>query len=187
MRTMRKLLLILVATPLIAGPAMWKLNQLCQLSQDSCDAWGMLHFVLSDRLALAGTALILMALLTVLWAVIRDPLDSDEDDEEGISEEKKVNLNATVVMLVVFVAYLGASIALLMRTSLDHVEQNPGSVSIFVWKVMGPIYGAGFVYPLLWSVNDYFVKPASNILLGVLFLTTVGAIYMAQKSIVLGF
>lgn len=51
---------------------------------------------------------------------------------------------------------------------------------------MGPVYGAGLVYPLMWHANDYFVKPASNLLLAGLFLVTVGAVYLMQKSIVLG-
>ena len=137
---MRKLgALVLVSLPLllIAAPTLWKLRQLCELKQESCESWNLLEFVLNDRLALAASVLLAVAMVTLIWTVVRAPTDGS-DDEEEISEERKLKLNGNVAALIVFVAYLGASAAILMSTEFDVFLDDPQVANIFAFRVNGP-------------------------------------------------
>ena len=87
-----------------------------------------------------------------------------------------------MVAFVVFLLYLGGSLAILISATNDLGQFDADNPEIFVWKIMGPLYGSVFVWMTFWHMNEYFVKPVSNIVLLLLFSATFGSISLFVKS-----
>jgi hypothetical protein len=168
---------------LIGGFAIWQVRKTCLLQRDDCDYYGLLESVLSDRLLLIGSVIILGVLLQITWHIV----GLARAGKLGIQQdppERKFNVSGLMVALVVFLVYLGGSLVILISTTNDLGQFDAGNPNIFVWTIMGPQYGCAFVFMVLWHLNEYFVKPVSNIVLLLLFLATFGSIYLFIKSII---
>ncbi len=179
---------LLLVWALIAAPAVWRIRELCLLHREECGYSDLVDWVLSDRVSLIGAGLVLSAMLFIGWHFAR----MIRGGSFGIAEEdeppaRRLNVNGLWVALVVAVVYVGVSAAILTSASVDADLLDPGNVNLFVWKLMGPIYGVPLVFMILWHLNDFIVKPVSNAVLVVLFLATFGSVYLVIKSTVLSF
>lgn len=171
---------LLLLYALIGGPAIWRIRRNCLLQHEDCDYYGLLEWVLSDRLSLFVSIMFLSLLLFLTWQFI----GLARDGKLGIEEdppEPKYNVSGLLVALVVFFLYLGVSLAVLMSATNELGQFDDVNPNIFVWKFMGPLFGSGLVWMTFWHINDYFVKPASNVVLLLLFSATFGLVYFFAK------
>lgn len=168
---------------LIGGSGIWQIRRSCLLLRDECDFYGLLDWVLSDRYSLIGSVILLGVLLHITWHIVglarAGKLGIEEDPPEP-----KFNVSGVMVALVVFLLYLGGSLAILMSAANDLGSLRPDNTVVFMWKILGPIYGSTFVWMTLWHINDYFVRPVSNIVLLLLFSATAGSIYLFAKLMI---
>lgn len=175
--------LLLLVYVLIGGVAIRQIRETCLLEREDCDYYGLVEWVLSDRLTLIASVILLHVLLYITWNFIRlaraGKLGIEEDPPEP-----KFNVSGLVAALVVFVLYLGGSLAVLMSGTSDLGQLGAENAEIFVWKFLGPMYGAPVIWMIFWHMNDYFVKPVSNVVLLLLFSATFGAIYLFVKMMI---
>ncbi len=169
----------------IGGYALWQLRQSCLLEREDCDASGLLESVLSNRLTLIGSILVLAVLLQITWHFIGLARSGRLGVEED-PPEPRFDANGVVVAIVVFVMFLAISLAVLFSAIDDTAAAlDPVSASMYVWKLNGPLIAAPLVFGVLWMVNDYFSKPAPGVALLLLFFATFGALYWAIKTLFL--
>jgi len=177
----KAILILLPIYVLIGGYAIWQVRNNCLLHREDCGYYGLFETVLSDRFVLLGSIIVLGMLLSITWHTI----GLARDGKLGIQQdppERKFNVSGLTVAIVVFLIYLGGSLAILMSATNDLGQFDANNPDIFVWTIMGPQYGCALVFMVLWHLNDYFVKPVSNIVLLLLFLATFGSIYLFIKS-----
>ena len=174
----RGLLLIYL---LIVGLAVWKIRGICLLRRDDCGPLGLLDTVLSERLVMIGSAILLSLLVFITFHVLARARDGTLGAEQE-SPERKFKFNGLWVSIVVFLLYLGGSSVVVMSGSIGPYDIGPDNVNSFVWTTLGPLYGCAFVFIVLWHLNDYFVKPASAIVLFLLFAATFASISFLIKS-----
>ncbi len=179
----KAILVLLPIYVLIGGFAIWQVRKTCLLQRDDCDFYGLFESVLSDRLLLIGSVIILGVLFQITWHIV----GLARAGKLGIQQdppERKFNVSGLMVALVVFLVYLGGSLVILISATNDLGQFDADNPNIFVWTIMGPQYGCALVFMVLWHLNEYFVKPVSNIVLLLLFLATFGSIYLFIKSII---
>ena len=170
----------------IGGYAVWQLRQFCLLEREDCGAPALLETMLSNRFMLIGSILVLAVLLQITWHVIKLARAGELGVEED-PPEPKFDVSGVVVAIVVFVLYLGVSLAFVLSALNDTGDLlDPMSASLFAWKLNAPMIIAPIVFAVLWHINDYFSRPAPGIVLLSLFFATGGAIYWAIKSLFLG-
>ena len=180
----KAILFLLPIYLLIGGFAIWQVRKSCLLQRDDCDYAGLLESVLSNRVLLAGSVIGLAVLLQVTWHTV----GLARTGQLGVQQdppEPKFKVNGLAVALVVFLIYLGGSFLILMGATNEVGLLHTDKPNTFVWKIMGPQYGCTLVFLVLWYLNDYFIKPASNLVLFLLFLTTFGSLYLFIKSMIL--
>lgn len=181
----KAILFLLPIYLVIGGFAIWQLRKTCLLQRDDCDYAGLLESVLSNRVLLLGSVIVLAVLLQITWHTV----GLARTGQLGVQQdppEPKFNVSGLIVALVVFSVYLGGSFLILTGATNEFGVLDTDQPNIFVWKLMGPQYGCALVFLVLWHLNEYFVKPVSNGVLLLLFLTTFGLIYLFTKSIILG-
>ena len=175
---------LLVVYALILGPAIWKIRSACLVLHDNCNYHGLVEFVLSEPYMVAGSAILLGAIITITWhfaGLARSNRLGIEADEL----ERRWNVNGLMVSLLVFVLYLGVGLTILTGTASALDIREIGSVDTFFWTAFVTIKGSAIVYLVLWHVNDYFAKPAPGIVLLLLFGVTFGSLYWLAKSAIL--
>ena len=175
---------LLLLYVLIAGSAVWRIREICLLRRDDCDFHGLLETVLSERLVIIGSALLLGLLVFITVRVFARA----RDGTLGVVEEppgRKFNVNGVWVSLAVFLLYLGGAAVFLMYGAVDPSQIEPDNVNTFVLGTLGPMYGCAIVFFVLWHANDYFLRPASTLVLILLFAMTFGSVYLMIKSSIL--
>jgi len=179
----KAILVLLPIYVLIGGSAIWQVRRTCLLQRDNCDFYGLLEAVQSDRLLLIGSVIVLGALLQITWHIF----GLARAGKLGVQQDppkRKLEVSGLMIAIVVFLVYLGGSLVILISATNDFGQFDVDNPNTFVWTIMGPQYGCAFVFLVLWHLNDYFVKPASNIVLLLLFLATFSSIYLFIRSIV---
>ena len=185
MRKYKVFLGLLVVYFSIAGLAVWKIREICLLRRDDCGYHGLIETVLSERLVMIASLILLSLLVFITFHVLARARDGTLGVEQD-PPERKFNVSGFWVSIVVFLMYLGGSMVFLTIGAISPSEIGPDNVNSFVWTTLGPLYGAAIVFVVLWHLNDYFTKPVSTIVLLALFAATFGSIYILTKSSVLG-
>lgn len=176
---------LVVIYALVGGPALWKLRRNCLLKHDDCDGMVLLEWLLSDRLSLIASVIILAILLQITWhfvGLVRHGIPVEED-----KPKRRFNVNGLAIAIVVNLLYLAIALPILAGALGNLGSLDESDVSSFVWRTTGPMYGASLVLFGLWYVNDYFVKPAPFYGLLLLFLANLGVFYYVGQSLILNF
>ena len=171
---------LLLIYALIGGFATWKIRNICLLQRDDCGFRGLLETVLSERLVLIGSIVLLgLLVFMTLHVIVRA-----RDGTLGVAQDpprRKFDVNGLWVSLVVFALYLGGSAAFIASGAIDPSQINSGNASAFVWKTLAPMYGSALVFLILYHLNDYFSKPVPTIVLLLLFAATLGSVYLMLR------
>ena len=170
---------------LIGGPALWKLRRNCLLESDSCNGVALFEWALSDRLSLIASVIILAILLQISWhfiGLIRHGIPVEEE-----KPKRRFNVHGLAVAIVVNLLYLAIALPILAGALGNIGSLDESDVNSFVWRTIGPMYGASIVLLVLWYVNDYFVKPAPLAVLFLLFLGNLGLFYYVGQRLILNF
>ena len=160
---------------LIAGSVVWRVRELCLLQHDGCDYYDLLDTVFSSRLITIACAVFVGLLIFVTAHVVARL----RDNTLGIDldpPERQYNVNGYMVALVVFPLYLGGALVLLTSAASDLGQFHEDKVISFFWRAFWVMQGSLILLMIVWHLNDYFVKPASRILLFLIFIVTLGSI-----------
>lgn len=180
-RVVSALLGLLPVYLLIAGLAVWKIRAICLLRRDDCGPAGILETVLADRLVMLASVILVGMLVFLTFHIVARALAGTLDDEEA-PPRRRLNVNGLWVSIAVCALYLVGSYIFMMTGAISPNDVNPENVNAFVWTTLGPLYGSAFVFTLLWHLNDYFVKPVSNVVLLLLFAATFASIYLLTRQ-----
>lgn len=176
--------ILLLLYALIGGSAVWKLRRNCLLQQDDCNHWDLSEWVLSDRISLIASALILAVLLQITWhfvGLMRHGIPTGDKDKP----KRRFKAGGLAVAIVVNIFYVAIALGIQLSAIGDLHSVDESNLDLLMWRMIGPILGALFVFSILVHVNDYFVKPAPLVALFLLFIANIGTIYYAGKSVLL--
>jgi len=166
---------------LIALPTIWRIREICLLQRDECGYHGLLETVLSERLILIASVLIL-GLLVVLTSHVLARARAGTLGVELDPPGRRLNVSGLMVALVVSVLYTSGSLVILTSAASELEPFSVEKADSFFWKSMWAIQGTMFVFLALWHLNDYFVRPASKTALILLFFVTLGSVYWIGRS-----
>ncbi len=175
---------LLLVYLVIVGGAIWQARRTCLVIRDDCGAAGLLELVLSERLMLVGSIIILLVLVFITWQFIAlaraNQLGVQQDDDE-----RTLNVNGLLVSLLAFGLYLGVALVVLMSAANALEISDIDTVDSFFWTCFWVTQGALLVFAVLWHLNDSFVKPVSGFVLLLLGGITFGSLYWVMKSTIL--
>jgi hypothetical protein len=169
---------------LIAAPAVWQVRKICLIERDDCDYHGLLDTVASSWSLLVSCLLVIGSLVffsAYVYMRARDNTLEIEQDSPG----REFNVNGYLVLLVVFPLYFGGSLVVLLSAAKALESSSFEAIDSFFWKSIWATMGSLIVFSALWHFNEYLVKPASRILLFLLFFLTLGSISWIVKSTLL--
>lgn len=166
---------------LIAGSVYWRIREICLLQRDNCDVYDFLDTVFSSRLITIACAVFIGLLIFVtahVFARLKNNTLGIDLDPPGC----QFNLNGNMLALVVFSLYLAGALALLTSAASDLEPFHEDKVIALFWRAFWVTQGSLVLLMVVWHLNDYFVKPASKLLLFVLFGATLGTVAWIVNS-----
>ncbi len=104
---------------------------------------------------------------------------------EQDSQRREFDVNGYLVLLVVFPLYFGGSLVVLLSAAKALESSSFEAIDSFFWKRIWVTMGSLIVFSALSQFNEYLVKPASRILLFLLFFLTLGSISWIVNSTLL--
>lgn len=175
MSPVKALVALLLLYGLIGGSAAWRVREICLLVTSECGLQGLLQTVASDRLLLAGVALMFGALVYLTFVIVRQVRGTvPEPDPDTASFRLNVS-GLAVAIIVVAVCLLATLLALADATSTYEWLSIERTDAIF-WRISFATIGLLVVFHLLFIANDYFSRPAPILALALLIVAALSAL-----------
>ena len=150
---------------LISGSVIWQVRQICLIQRDECGYYDFLDTVFSSRLITIACAMFVGLMIFITTHVVSRLRDNTLGIEQEEPPRRQLNVNGHLVALVVFALYLSGSLVVLTSAAGNLTPFHEDKLESFVWKAVLAAQGPLILSMVIWHLNDYFVKPASKILL----------------------
>jgi hypothetical protein len=170
---------------LVGGLAIWRVREVCLLQHDTCDYYNFLDTIFSNRLVAVACALFIGLMVFVTASVFARLRDNTLGIDLEEPPRRRLNVNGHIVVIIVFAIYLIGSWVVMTSAASDLASHDEGRVESFFWKAIWAMNGALILPMVMWHLNDYFVKPASKILLALLSFVTLGTVFWIARSALL--